>query len=165
MSFSITVYDYGNSSRTLQPVFTPDVAPPGNWVLYIIDGVGGTVDPVASEVTEDIDVTVEVTAYANADYTFTNWLLDGVDGGTDNPIEVADDGETSRTLQPVFIYTPIPPASTAGLIVVAYADTALADYSRANVYWATFDNELLPKLLNTTLPTFQELLERLKTRY
>lgn len=161
---SITVYDLGYSSRTLQAVFTPDIAIPETWLLTIIESAGGSTD-ITGVYSEDVGVTVDVEATANDDYTFTGWLLDGSDGGTDNPVTVADGGLTSRTLQPLFTYVTPVPTSVVGLIIPAYADEAVADYSRANVYWPIFDNELLLKMLNTTMPTFQEILERLKTRY
>jgi hypothetical protein len=79
-----------------------------------------------------------------------------------NPIIVYDEGNTSRTLQPIFTALSI---VYAGPWVPNRAGEARAGWSRAGVFWCIYDNELLPKLeaAADNLPTFQEIKNRLAT--
>ena len=69
--------DGGNTSRTLQPVFTEDAPEPATWQLSILEAAGGVTDPTGVQ-TEDVGTQVTITATADSGYTFSYWLLDGV---------------------------------------------------------------------------------------
>jgi hypothetical protein len=94
------VHDGGFSSRTLQAVFTLDVAAVDTWILHVLDGVGGSVSgvtddavPVVLAVGENVlndGATATLTAVPDATHTFLSWLKDGVDGGTENPTTITN---------------------------------------------------------------------------
>jgi len=79
--------------------YTP-VGPPPEYSLTISATVGGTTDPAPGSYKHPYDTTVTVTAIPDSDYYFNHWVLDGVDAGKDNPINVLMDRD--HTLEAVF---------------------------------------------------------------
>jgi len=89
--------------------YTP-VAPPVTYTLTITATAGGTTDPAPGSYTYDKDTVVTVTAIADTGYVFNHWELDGVDVGTENPINVTMDAD--HALHAVFTTTPPPEEQT-----------------------------------------------------
>jgi len=99
LSFIIT----GNT--TVQPVF--------NSTLTVSSGVGGTTTPVAGTYTNyTFGATVTVYETPSVGCVFSNWLVNGSDGGSSNPLSFTITGST--TVQPVFNSTLIVISGTGG---------------------------------------------------
>jgi hypothetical protein len=78
--------------------------------IQIVASANGTTNPTGT-ISVNQGSTVTVTVTPNTGYSFKNWLLDGVDAGTANPINILMD--TNHALDAVFeqIVTP-PPTKT-----------------------------------------------------
>ncbi|MFB3890190.1 MAG: beta strand repeat-containing protein [Candidatus Bathyarchaeia archaeon] len=88
-----------DKAHTLQPVFSQIIVP--TLVnLVISQGTGGSTNPDAGTYPNTVGARVQVTATASSGYTFSYWLLDGVNIGSANPTTVTMD--TGHTLKPVF---------------------------------------------------------------
>jgi len=77
---------------------------PTYYYLNITSTTGGSTTPTAGVHEYPSGTNVSVTATPDAGYTFSNWTLDGGDGGTDNPTYVYMDG--NHTLTANFIAAP-----------------------------------------------------------
>lgn len=85
--------------------------------LTIQSNTGGSTTPSAGQHTYEYGTQVSITATADANYVFDNWLLDGSDVGSSNPYLLTMNA--NHTIQPVF--TPSPPPGQATLKVHAFA--------------------------------------------
>jgi parallel beta-helix repeat protein len=88
------VIDANNQDR--YPLMDPYVPT----YLTITVTIGGTTDPTPGTYTYRNGATVPVTAIPDVNYKFEHWMLDGVNAGSDNPIEVLMD--SNHTLEAVF---------------------------------------------------------------
>jgi hypothetical protein len=100
----------------------------GQATVIVLDSVGGTTDPAAGTTTYADGASLTLTATADADYIFVNWILDTADGSnvaTDNPLTFPVSGGSTYTVQANF--QPVLPApgrilppdlSTAAIVVV-----------------------------------------------
>jgi len=77
---------------------------PTSYTLSVTSTTGGTTSPSGS-ITYSIGEVVTVTANPQSDYTFSKWLLDGVDAGSSNPFRVTMD--KSHVLHAVFSPAPM----------------------------------------------------------
>jgi hypothetical protein len=72
---------------------------------------------------------------------------------------------SSRSIQPVFAYAPVAPTSLIGVCIPAKFGVAKFGRSKFGNYWCVAENELFPKILAATPPTFEDLKNKLKSRY
>jgi hypothetical protein len=93
--FSMTV----SSDHTVTAVFVEASTP--TWELTIMVQGSGTTDPAPITHTYSLDTVVSVTATPDTGWRFDHWLLDDVNEGSMNPIDVTMD--VSHTLVAVFV--------------------------------------------------------------
>ena len=150
-----------NLSSDITITATYEKVVPITYTLTITAGAGGTTNPSPNSYTIVEGQQQQVTAIADVNYRFVNWLLDGV-SRTENPITVTMNQDHS--LEAVFEYVPPPPlkatlsgiikdsktsAPIAGAIVTAdgYADVTEIDGSYifqdipATIYTLTIQKE------------------------
>ena len=99
--------------------YVTGVPAPVQYTLTIASAIGGSTSP-AGTYTETSGTVIQVTATPNSGYTFSDWLLDGVNVGSANPYSVTMN--ENHILTPVFAAIPPPTPTTISLNVVAGAD-------------------------------------------
>jgi len=87
-----------------------------NYTLTITSTLGGTTDPVPGSYPYYEGTVVSVTAIPDSAYIFEYWELDGVDVGSDNPIDVTitADHTLHAVFEPVAYYTLTITSTTGG---------------------------------------------------
>jgi thermitase len=110
-----TPYLIDENDRDRYPLMNPYGSPsPTTYTLTITATVGGTTDPVPGTYSYIANSSVQVTAIPDVNYVFDHWELDGVNIGSENPVNVMMNKD--YTLHAVFVY---------GTFDVAVTDVAL----------------------------------------
>lgn len=73
---------------------------PVSYTLTIVSVTGGATSPVAGTYSYSQGATAQVTATASSGYVFSNWLADGANAGSANPLSITM--TANHTVQPVF---------------------------------------------------------------
>jgi hypothetical protein len=143
ISYAAFIFDVPTSSYALQTnttaLFPPNdlgniliqylqqVVPTSTFEINISNCINGSTTPSGIQ-TVNQGSTLTVAAIADTGYTFKNWLLDGVDAGSANPITVPADA--NHTLEAIFeqIVTPVPhpcalASATEGTVFMCYLPT------------------------------------------
>ncbi len=96
------------------------VAPPAptKFTVVISSTDGGSTDPEGSQEV-DADTGVSVDAIADEDYSFSYWLRNGVNVGSDNPYTMNGVAGGQYTLVAHFTYTPPPLVTTYYTVIVS----------------------------------------------
>jgi hypothetical protein len=120
-----------NADHNLTSVFVE--LPPDMRELTIEVAGAGDTDPAPGNHTYSVDTVVSVNALPAAGWMLDHWLLDAVDQGAGNPINVTMD--TDHVLTAVFAETPSGPATLTGLVL--YNGQPISDFtSQPAVFWA-----------------------------
>jgi len=141
----------GAATSTIFLSYPDSSAPPTTYNLTVSAGAHGSVVPAVGVHSYTDGDTATITASANLNYTFTDWIIDSVEGNTTNPLTVTM--SVDHSVQPVFTLTvtptppPTPPPTILSLAPTAYFlfDPSIFDPEIFDMHTLTLLETLLMK--------------------